>query len=89
MDSADRLAAPTGQANRPMVEVLSIIMALSSTRKTSRHPLGGHDVVWRRYPSRTLALTGILAPGRRCRRSLAGRGERSHLGRPIEIEQGG
>ena len=42
MDSADRLAAPTGQPNRPMVQVLSIIMALSSTRKTSRHPLGGH-----------------------------------------------
>ena len=40
MDSADRFAAPAGQPNRPMVEVLSIIMALSSTREDVTAPSG-------------------------------------------------
>jgi hypothetical protein len=56
----DQFAAPAGQPNRPMVEVLSIIIALSSTREDVTAPCGRPWMwFWRRYPSRTRAIARV------------------------------
>ena len=60
MGKADGSCWPAGATNRPFVEVLSIIIALSSTREDATAPsAAGMDVVWSRYRSRTLAITGM------------------------------